>query len=518
MAVRDLLSSAGYIDEAGLDSDGRLLIEGWAAGAQAGPLEAVKVACGKLDELPVVDLAKGLPSPDVAAEQPTLDEAGACRFRLRVPASADVCDAIRQAPVEVTPRFRAGFGETLMGPFSAAPERAGAGRVESVDFDGPDFLVVEGWAASAGGGPVESFRVVCGGHILTASEVVKGLPSPEVAAGHPVLDEAARCRFRLGIPLTPETRETARRFSVEVTPQFRHLPGRTLYGSATDLSHSGGAGPLSANAVLAALHTPPPLITRRGRLTWRCDPPAARADGAPLPLPPLGLRMGWEYADAQFLVGGARHSRGIRKIAARENVRLADGAAVMDWGCASGRILRHFADEARSGEYWGVDLNGPYIQWDKENLVPPFRFLMCTQYPHLPFEDNHFTLVYAWSVFTHVLHLTDMWLMEFRRLMKPGGLALFTVHDDSSIEFLTRPENREVRQSWIDQDFINADEDLAKGLPDDITFFRAGQAWNSVVSCYRTDWIRREWGQYFEVVSVEPCYAGYQSLVVLRKN
>jgi hypothetical protein len=72
--------------------------------------------------------------------------------------------------------------------------------------------------------------------------------------------------------------------------------------------------------------------------------------------------MGWEYADAQFLVGGARHARGIRKIAAREGACLDNGATVMDWSCASGRILRHFADEARAGEFWGVDLNGPYIQ------------------------------------------------------------------------------------------------------------------------------------------------------------
>jgi SAM-dependent methyltransferase len=221
--------------------------------------------------------------------------------------------------------------------------------------------------------------------------------------------------------------------------------------------------------------------------------------------------MGHADDDSQYLQAGQASSGFIRSILKREGVALVPGHAILEWGCAGGRVLRHFAPEAVHSEVWGIDQDGPSITWCKRNLSPPFKFMTCTALPHLPFEDNTFTLVYAGSVFTHILHLMDAWVMEFRRILKPGGLALFTVHDEHTWEYLA---TREGQKRIVDPDRL---EEFTGTLNHEVSFLYAGGSWSSVVSFLRSDWIKREWGRYLEVVSLEPLSESYQTTVVLRK-
>jgi ubiquinone/menaquinone biosynthesis C-methylase UbiE len=55
-----------------------------------------------------------------------------------------------------------------------------------------------------------------------------------------------------------------------------------------------------------------------------------------------------------------------------------------------------------------------------------------TSIPHLPFEDNTFNLVSAFSVFTHIEAFETAWLMELKRILKPGGLAWITIHSENT--------------------------------------------------------------------------------------
>jgi ubiquinone/menaquinone biosynthesis C-methylase UbiE len=135
----------------------------------------------------------------------------------------------------------------------------------------------------------------------------------------------------------------------------------------------------------------------------------------------MNLVMGYGADHEAFLASGKRTADFVRSILARENLSIGASDSVMEWGCASGRVLRHFESEARVCDFWGVDQDSDHIDWAKENISPPFKFVTSTAYPHFPFEDGKFKLVYAMSVFTHIFHLIDMWLMEFKRIMAPGG-------------------------------------------------------------------------------------------------
>src|SRR5260370_19542751 len=114
------------------------------------------------------------------------------------------------------------------------------------------------------------------------------------------------------------------------------------------------------------------------------------ADGSDgrLPLPPTELRMGHADDDAQYLQAGRNSSGFIRSILKREGVALTPGQSILEWGCAGGRVLRHFASEAAHSEVWGIDQHGPSISCCKRNLSPPFNIMTCTACPHLSFEDN----------------------------------------------------------------------------------------------------------------------------------
>jgi SAM-dependent methyltransferase len=222
--------------------------------------------------------------------------------------------------------------------------------------------------------------------------------------------------------------------------------------------------------------------------------------------------MGHADDDPQYLQAGRTSAEFIRSMLERERVVLAPGASILEWGCAGGRVLRHFAPEAAQAEVWGIDQHSPSISWCKRNLSPPFKFMTCTAFPHLPFEDNTFTLIYAGSVFTHILHLMDAWVMEFRRILKPGGLALFTVHDEHTWDYLA---TREGQKHIVDPDRLG---EFKGTLDHEVSFLYAGGGWDRVVSFLRSDWIKRDWGQYLELVSVEPRSESYQSTVVLRKQ
>jgi len=272
---------------------------------------------------------------------------------------------------------------------------------------------------------------------------------------------------------------------------------------------------LGANDILSSLYSPAAYKQETsGKLVWKRPKTVETRDAEGLPIPPAELRMGHSEKDLDFLAAGRASASWIRRIMAREGVNLTERVSVLDWGCASGRVLRHFAEEAKRGEFWGSDESGSCMAWAKEHLSPPFKFVTCTAYPHMPFEDGKFTLIYGLSVFTHILHLSDMWLMEFRRILKPGGYALFSIHDDNTHECLRK--NEQLRRLWLEHGWW-VDQDFSQGLLNDVEVAGLGKSWWQVTTFFKQDWVRREWGQYLDFVSFELGLESYQTVVVLKK-
>ncbi len=104
-----------------------------------------------------------------------------------------------------------------------------------------------------------------------------------------------------------------------------------------------------------------------------------------------------------------------------------EGRRLLDFGCGAGRTLRHFLGEADSAEIWGCDIDEESIAWLERNLCPPLNVLRNEAAPGLPFEDGHFELIWAVSVFTHLGNdAWAAWMLELHRLLADDGILIAT--------------------------------------------------------------------------------------------
>jgi SAM-dependent methyltransferase len=270
------------------------------------------------------------------------------------------------------------------------------------------------------------------------------------------------------------------------------------------------ANPITANSILNSLYWPLGYQSAADhKLLWTRPPQQSRGPADSLPIPPPDLRMAYNTDDDNdYLASGQYTADWLHRLANQHSINLTKGPA-MEWGCAAGRVLRHFLPEARQSEFWGTDQAGPHIAWCKQNFSPPFKFVTCTAYPHLPFPDNYFSFIYGISIFTHLYHLIDTWLLEFRRILAPGAHAIFTIHDQHTLQYFH--EVPEDRPDWLQP------HEASAGMTGDVMVFGNGD-WDRIFTLFHTDWVRREWGQYFEVVSIEPRAEAYQTAVVLQKR
>lgn len=108
---------------------------------------------------------------------------------------------------------------------------------------------------------------------------------------------------------------------------------------------------------------------------------------------------------------------------------------ILDWGCASGRVLR-FLDKYIKADTYGCDINANHIHWCQKYLNHKAKFTQCTTLPHLPFADGYFDVIYGLSIFTHISELIDMWFMELKRVIAKNGLLIITMHDDTTMKLV----------------------------------------------------------------------------------
>lgn len=155
-----------------------------------------------------------------------------------------------------------------------------------------------------------------------------------------------------------------------------------------------------------------------------------------LPIPPKDLWLGYGADTEEYLSLGEGDVRLMLEALRETGFVLAPGNRVLDFGCASGRMMRHLAEYSQTCEIWGTDINARILPWCQRNLSPPFQFAITTTVPHLPFEDRYFNLVYVGSVFTHIEDLTRAWLLELRRIIVPEGRLFVTIHDGHTMKLL----------------------------------------------------------------------------------
>jgi SAM-dependent methyltransferase len=139
------------------------------------------------------------------------------------------------------------------------------------------------------------------------------------------------------------------------------------------------------------------------------------------------------------LNGGALAASSIRKALRKANVRIEELDNILDFGCGSGRVIRHWRS-LRSTQVYGTDYNPKLVEWCREHLRFA-KFSANHLNPPLAYAESQFDLVYALSVYTHLTEaLQDSWIDEFSRVLKAGGHLLISTHGDAYIHRLDNHE------------------------------------------------------------------------------
>jgi ubiquinone/menaquinone biosynthesis C-methylase UbiE len=239
-----------------------------------------------------------------------------------------------------------------------------------------------------------------------------------------------------------------------------------------------------------------------------------------LPLPPQDLWAGYGTTVEGFLNSGRVDVDTMKKVLASSGFRIQAGNRLLDFGCAAGRMMRWFDDIAHRCDIWGVDISARHIIWCQECLSGPFKFATVTTAPHLPFEDGYFDLIYCGSVFTHIADLADAWLLELKRIVRPGGRLYITVHDKHTLDLIVNhPEKMYSDGLPVDYGFRNlllSYNKTDKFMSRDFYMFTIGHGPDSQVF-YDIDYLDQHWGRILNVVSITPEAYGYQTAIILQK-
>jgi SAM-dependent methyltransferase len=221
------------------------------------------------------------------------------------------------------------------------------------------------------------------------------------------------------------------------------------------------------------------------------------------------------YHAAYFLNGFADY---LKILGAAERAGL-EIDAYFDFGCASGRVLRHFCAQSEVSEIWGSDINGRHIRWLNDYLPQKLKTIHNHCIPCLPMADRSMDLISAFSVFTHIDTFETAWLAELYRILRPGGLVYLTVQNDASWKAL--------RESGKDQPLVarmlkwvpNLLELLESDLPNRRLDFRHTPRgpYRGVVF-HSDDYLRRTWGRFFRILEIRPLDHGtHQSVFIGQK-
>jgi ubiquinone/menaquinone biosynthesis C-methylase UbiE len=213
------------------------------------------------------------------------------------------------------------------------------------------------------------------------------------------------------------------------------------------------------------------------------------------PIPPEHLRMvSSGESNEIFINSGKDCVNKMKNILGASDFVIQPGVRVLDFGCGAGRIIRWLDDAADGSEVWGADISAEHIIWLQQHLSPPFRFVTVTATPHLPFEDSYFDLIYCFSVFTHIDDLADTWLLEMKRILKPGGRLFITIQDKHSLR-------QYMNQNWWLPDLLRAYDKKEMISKRDFSMFTIGRGHQSQVFD-DIDYLQHHWGCILDIVSV----------------
>jgi SAM-dependent methyltransferase len=223
-------------------------------------------------------------------------------------------------------------------------------------------------------------------------------------------------------------------------------------------------------------------------------------------LPPaeLRLRVHGDFDVDSFLGSGRQCSEDIRAALFEVGQDITSFTRILDFGCGCGRTLQWLACVTRGADLHGTDIDREAIAWCRHS-IDRAQFSANGELPPLGYSDDHFDLVYAVSVFTHLSEdLQLAWLAELARVTARDGIVLLSVRGSSYSSQLDPQARTELETRGFAFSIMGPQ------------FQQVFPPWYQLATMTE-QYIEEAWSRYFEVLCHLPeALDGCQDIVLLR--
>lgn len=150
---------------------------------------------------------------------------------------------------------------------------------------------------------------------------------------------------------------------------------------------------------------------------------------------------GWEGHEDEFFASGRQAVSAVLTNLRGRGLLPSPLHRAIDFGCGAGRLTQGLAEHVERVD--GVDVAASMIELAKKHNAHPDRvhYHLNEASDLALFDSNSFDLLLSIIVLQHIPNeLKRGYLAEFVRVLRPGGVAVFTVpsHGDLSLEGIVR--------------------------------------------------------------------------------
>ncbi len=219
----------------------------------------------------------------------------------------------------------------------------------------------------------------------------------------------------------------------------------------------------------------------------------------------------------------------VHSLAQKNGVVFDENTRLLDVGSGWGRVIRFFLKDIHPDNLYGIDTMQLSNDLCNKLFNHALNFRKILTIPPIDFNDAWFDIIEGFSVASHLSrHAGLMWLDEYYRILKPGGLLALTTWKYSRFDYIIESQ-REMKTSEGNKNKTSqrytkgcvVERKIYNTLGFDFKSYGGGIEGNKEFTygeaIMSPDYIKKYWCRYFDFVDYIDSPELNQALVVLQK-